>query len=207
MASVGAKDLLDTANIPPLMARSPFATAFRNRCCGRQRLMQRALSWSPSSRSARCAQDGLLLRRQTMNPAAREVLAQRRPGAATAADSSLRHRQRTGGSIVAHPCRCGVTDSVPLWPRAAHGAMNLCWSLDKLRPCRSVEDPMSSSAPSAVPILDVASVPATSIQRRVAVKKYPYRILGHGSPSRPPPTSIARTRQIKTWHGAVPFVT
>ena len=48
----------------------------------------------------------------------------------------------TMGSIVSPSTRCGVTGLRPTFGRVSrHGAMALCWSLDKIGPmCRSVED-------------------------------------------------------------------
>ena len=65
------------------------------------------------------------------------------PGAATAAGLvGFSIGSETMGSIVSPSTRCGVTGLRPTFGRVSrHGAMALCWSLDKLGPmCRSVED-------------------------------------------------------------------
>ena len=64
-------------------------------------------------------------------------------GAATAAGLvGFSIGSETMGSIVSPSTRCGVTGLRPTFGRVSrHGAMALCWSMDKLGPmCRSVED-------------------------------------------------------------------
>ncbi len=65
------------------------------------------------------------------------------PGAATAAGLvGFAIGSETSGSIVTPAAFCGVTGLRPTYGRVSrHGAMALCWTLDKLGPiCRSVED-------------------------------------------------------------------
>jgi Asp-tRNA(Asn)/Glu-tRNA(Gln) amidotransferase A subunit family amidase len=65
------------------------------------------------------------------------------PGSATAAGLvGFSVGSETLGSIVSPSVRCGVTGLRPTYGRVSrHGAMALCWTLDKLGPmCRAVED-------------------------------------------------------------------
>ncbi|HVO51624.1 MAG TPA: amidase, partial [Thermoanaerobaculia bacterium] len=65
------------------------------------------------------------------------------PGAATAAGLvAFSIGSETSGSIVTPAAFCGVTGLRPTYGRVSrHGAMALCWTLDKLGPiCRSAED-------------------------------------------------------------------
>ena len=65
------------------------------------------------------------------------------PGAATAAGLvGFSIGTETMGSIVSPSTRCGVSGLRPTFGRVSrHGAMALCWSMDKIGPmCRSVED-------------------------------------------------------------------
>lgn len=65
------------------------------------------------------------------------------PGSATAAGLvGFSIGTETLGSIVSPSTRCGITGLRPTFGRVSrHGAMALCWSMDKIGPmCRSVED-------------------------------------------------------------------
>ena len=65
------------------------------------------------------------------------------PGAATAAGLvAFSIGSETSGSIITPAAFCGVSGLRPTYGRVSrHGAMALCWSLDKLGPmCRSAED-------------------------------------------------------------------
>src|SRR5207302_10202022 len=65
------------------------------------------------------------------------------PGAAVAAALvAFAIGSETSGSIITPAAYCGVTGLRPTYGRISrHGAMALCWSLDKLGPlCRSAND-------------------------------------------------------------------
>src|SRR5687767_12877979 len=65
------------------------------------------------------------------------------PGAATAAGLvAFSIGSETSGSIITPSAFCGVSGLRPTYGRVSrHGAMALCWTLDKLGPmCRSADD-------------------------------------------------------------------
>jgi Asp-tRNA(Asn)/Glu-tRNA(Gln) amidotransferase A subunit family amidase len=165
----GAKDLLDTANIPTTYGAEPF----RNRIPTADSAVAARLNRAGAVLVAKLSMGALALNDiwfggQTMNPWLLEEGSSGSsagPGAATAAGLvGFAIGSETEGSIVSPSMRCGVTGLRPTFGRVPRtGAMTLCWSLDKLGPmARSVEDTMhvlnAISGPDAG---DVASVPST----------------------------------------------
>ena len=143
----GAKDLLDTANIPTTYGAEPF----RNRVPKANAVVVQRLHDAGAVLVAKLSLGALALNDiwfggQTVNPWLPEEGASGSsagPGAATAAGLvGFAIGSETGGSIVAPSMRCGVNGLRPTFGRVARtGAMTLCWSLDKLGPMtRSVED-------------------------------------------------------------------
>jgi Asp-tRNA(Asn)/Glu-tRNA(Gln) amidotransferase A subunit family amidase len=145
----GAKDLLDTANIPttygaePFMHRVPTAnSAVVSRLNAAGAVLVAKLSLGA------LALNDIWFGGQTMNPWLLEEGSSGSsagPGAAVGAGLvGFAIGSETEGSIVSPSMRCGITGLRPtfgLVPRT--GAMTLCWSLDKLGPMtRSVEDAM-----------------------------------------------------------------
>jgi Asp-tRNA(Asn)/Glu-tRNA(Gln) amidotransferase A subunit family amidase len=165
----GAKDLLDTANIPTTYGAEPF----RNRIPTADSAVAARLNRAGAVLVAKLSLGALALNDiwfggQTMNPWLLEEGSSGSsagPGAATAAGLvGFAIGSETEGSIVSPSMRCGVTGLRPTFGRVPRtGAMTLCWSLDKLGPmARSVEDTMlvldTISGPDEG---DVASVPST----------------------------------------------
>jgi Asp-tRNA(Asn)/Glu-tRNA(Gln) amidotransferase A subunit family amidase len=145
----GAKDLLDTANIPTTYGAEPF----RDRVPKTDATVVQRLNAAGAVLVAKLSLGALALNDiwfggQTMNPWLLEEGASGSsagPGAATAAGLvGFAIGSETGGSIVSPSMRCGVTGLRPTYGRVPRtGAMTLCWSLDKLGPmARSVEDTM-----------------------------------------------------------------
>ena len=145
----GAKDLLDTANIPTTWGAEPY----RNRVPTTDAIVTARLNAAGAVLIAKLSLGALALNDvwfggQTMNPWLLEEGSSGSsagPGAATAAGLvGFAIGSETGGSIVSPSMRCGVTGLRPTFGRVARtGAMTLCWSLDKLGPmARSVEDTM-----------------------------------------------------------------
>lgn len=143
----GAKDLLDTANIPTTWGAEPY----RNRVPTTDAIVTARLNAAGAVLIAKLSLGALALNDiwfggQTMNPWLLEEGSSGSsagPGAATAAGLvGFAIGSETGGSIVSPSMRCGVTGLRPTFGRVARtGAMTLCWSLDKLGPmARSVED-------------------------------------------------------------------
>jgi Asp-tRNA(Asn)/Glu-tRNA(Gln) amidotransferase A subunit family amidase len=165
----GAKDLLDTANIPTTWGAEPF----RNRIPTADSAVVRRLNDAGAVLVAKLSLGALALNDiwfggQTMNPWLLEEGSSGSsagPGAATAAGLvAFAIGSETGGSIVGPSMRCGVTGLRPTYGRVARtGAMTLCWSLDKLGPMtRHVEDAiLVLNAISGPDPGDVASVPST----------------------------------------------
>jgi len=164
----GAKDLLDTANIPTTYGAEPF----RNRIPSADSAVVQRLNAAGAVLVAKLSLGALALNDiwfggQTMNPWLPEEGSSGSsagPGAATAAGLvAFAIGSETGGSIVSPSMRCGVTGLRPTYGRVPRtGAMTLCWSLDKLGPmARSVEDTMlvlnAISGPDAG---DVATIPS-----------------------------------------------
>jgi Asp-tRNA(Asn)/Glu-tRNA(Gln) amidotransferase A subunit family amidase len=164
----GAKDLLDTANIPTTYGAEPF----RDRVPSADAAVVQRLNAAGAVLVAKLSMGALALNDiwfggQTMNPWLLEEGSSGSsagPGAATAAGLvGFAIGSETGGSIVSPSMRCGVTGLRPTYGRVPRtGAMTLCWSLDKLGPmARSVEDTMlvlrAISGPDPG---DVASVPS-----------------------------------------------
>ncbi len=164
----GAKDLLDTANIPTTYGAEPF----RNRVPATDAVVVERLNAAGAVLVAKLSMGALALNDiwfggQTMNPWLLEEGSSGSsagPGAATAAGLvGFAIGSETGGSIVSPSMRCGVTGLRPTYGRVPRtGAMTLCWSLDKLGPmARSVEDTLlvlrAISGPDAG---DLASVPS-----------------------------------------------
>ncbi len=145
----GAKDLLDTANIPTTYGAEPF----RDRIPQADSAVVQRLNAAGAVLIAKLSLGALALNDiwfggQTMNPWLLEEGASGSsagPGAATAAGLvGFAMGSETGGSIVSPSMRCGVTGLRPTYGRVPRtGAMTLCWSLDKLGPMtRCVEDAM-----------------------------------------------------------------
>src|SRR5690349_4595330 len=145
----GAKDLLDTANIPTTYGADPF----RNRIPVQDAVVVQRLEDAGAVLIAKLSLGALALNDiwfggQTLNPWLLEEGASGSsagPGAATAAGLvGFSIGSETGGSIVSPSMRCGITGLRPTYGRVPRtGAMTLCWSLDKLGPMtRSVEDAM-----------------------------------------------------------------
>jgi Asp-tRNA(Asn)/Glu-tRNA(Gln) amidotransferase A subunit family amidase len=164
----GAKDLLDTANIPTTYGAEPY----RNRIPAKDSVVVERLNAAGAILVAKLSLGALALNDvwfggQTMNPWLLEEGSSGSsagPGAATAAGLvGFAIGSETGGSIVSPSMRCGVTGLRPTYGRVPRtGAMTLCWSLDKLGPmARCVEDTMlvlnAISGPDAA---DLASVPS-----------------------------------------------
>ena len=163
----GAKDLLDTANVPTTYGAEPF----RNRVPTDDAVVVKRLHAAGAVLVAKLSLGALALNDiwfggQTMNPWLLEEGSSGSsagPGASTAAGLvGFAMGSETGGSIVGPSMRCGVTGLRPTYGRVPRtGAMTLCWSLDKLGPMtRSVEDTLlvlnTISGPDP---RDIASVP------------------------------------------------
>ncbi len=164
----GAKDLLDTANIPTTYGAEPF----RNRIPTADATVTQRLNEAGAVLIAKLSLGALALNDiwfggQTMNPWLLEEGSSGSsagPGAATAAGLvAFAIGSETGGSIVSPSMRCGITGLRPTYGRVPRtGAMTLCWSLDKLGPmARRVEDTMLVlNAITGPDNQDVASVPS-----------------------------------------------
>jgi Asp-tRNA(Asn)/Glu-tRNA(Gln) amidotransferase A subunit family amidase len=164
----GAKDLLDTADIPTTYGAEPY----RNRVPEKDAAVVRRLNDAGAVLVAKLSLGALALNDiwfggQTMNPWLLEEGSSGSsagPGAATSAGLvGFAMGSETGGSIVSPSMRCGITGLRPTYGRVPRtGAMTLCWSLDKLGPmARRVEDAMlvlhAISGPDAG---DLSSVPS-----------------------------------------------
>jgi Asp-tRNA(Asn)/Glu-tRNA(Gln) amidotransferase A subunit family amidase len=143
----GAKDLLDTAEIPTTYGAEPF----RNRVPAADATVVERLNAAGAVLVAKLSLGALALNDiwfggQTMNPWLLEEGSSGSsagPAAAVAAGLvGFAIGSETGGSIVSPSMRCGVTGLRPTFGRVPRtGAMTLCWSLDKLGPmARCVED-------------------------------------------------------------------
>jgi Asp-tRNA(Asn)/Glu-tRNA(Gln) amidotransferase A subunit family amidase len=164
----GAKDLLDTANIPTTYGAEPF----QHRIPAADATVTTRLNEAGAVLIAKLSLGALALNDiwfggQTMNPWLLEEGSSGSsagPGAATAAGLvAFAIGSETGGSIVSPSMRCGVTGLRPTYGRVPRtGAMTLCWSLDKLGPmARSVEDTMLVlNAITGPDGKDVSSVPS-----------------------------------------------
>jgi Asp-tRNA(Asn)/Glu-tRNA(Gln) amidotransferase A subunit family amidase len=164
----GAKDLLDTANIPTTYGAEPF----RNRVPSQDSTVIQRLNEAGAILVAKLSLGALALNDiwfggQTMNPWLLEEGSSGSsagPGAATAAGLvGFAIGSETGGSIVSPSMRCGVTGLRPTFGRVPRtGAMTLCWSLDKLGPMtRSVEDAITVvQAISGPDNIDISCVPS-----------------------------------------------
>src|SRR5271154_7138403 len=164
----GAKDLLDTANIPTTYGAEPF----QHRIPTADATVTARLNAAGAVLIAKLSLGALALNDiwfggQTMNPWLLEEGSSGSsagPGAATAAGLvAFAIGSETGGSIVSPSMRCGVTGLRPTYGRVPRtGAMTLCWSLDKLGPmARSVEDTMLVlNAITGPDGKDVSSVPS-----------------------------------------------
>jgi Asp-tRNA(Asn)/Glu-tRNA(Gln) amidotransferase A subunit family amidase len=145
----GAKDLLDTANIPTTWGAEPFRTRIPTTdATVTARLNEAGAVLLAKLSLGALALNDIWFGGQTMNPWLLEEGSSGSsagPGAATAAGLvAFAIGSETGGSIVSPSMRCGVTGLRPTYGRVPRtGAMTLCWSLDKLGPmARSVEDTM-----------------------------------------------------------------
>ncbi|MGA8529325.1 MAG: amidase [Acidobacteriaceae bacterium] len=143
----GAKDLVDTADIPTTWGAEPF----RHRVPAKNAAVVNRLDQAGAVLVAKLSLGALALNDvwfggQTKNPWLLEEGSSGSsagPGASTAAGLvAFAIGSETGGSIVGPSMRCGVTGLRPTFGRVARtGAMTLCWSLDKLGPMtRFVED-------------------------------------------------------------------
>jgi Asp-tRNA(Asn)/Glu-tRNA(Gln) amidotransferase A subunit family amidase len=165
----GAKDLLDTKDIPTTWGAEPY----RNRIPQTDGAVTARLNAAGAVLVAKLSLGALALNDiwfggQTMNPWLLEEGSSGSsagPGSAVGAGLvGFAIGSETGGSIVAPTMRCGVTGLRPTYGRVPRtGAMTLCWSLDKLGPmARSVEDTiLVLNAISGPDPGDVASVPST----------------------------------------------
>ena len=154
----GAKDLLDTADIPTTYGAEPF----RNRIPKADATVVKRLHAAGAVLIAKLSLGALALNDiwfggQTMNPWLLEEGSSGSsagPGAATAAGLvRFAIGSETGGSIVGPSMRCGVTGLRPTYGRVPRtGAMTLCWSLDKL-------GPMTRRAEDAILVLHAISGP------------------------------------------------
>ncbi len=145
----GAKDLLDTANIPTTYGAEPFRTRVPTTdATVNQRLNDAGAVLIAKLSLGALALNDIWFGGQTMNPWLLEEGSSGSsagPGAATAAGLvAFAIGSETGGSIVSPSMRCGITGLRPTYGRVPRtGAMTLCWSLDKLGPmARTVEDTM-----------------------------------------------------------------
>jgi Asp-tRNA(Asn)/Glu-tRNA(Gln) amidotransferase A subunit family amidase len=164
----GAKDLLDTANIPTTYGAEPF----RKRVPKANSTVVARLNAAGAVLVAKLSLGALALNDiwfggQTMNPWLLEEGSSGSsagPGAAVAAGLvGFAMGSETEGSIVSPSMRCGITGLRPTFGRVPRtGAMTLCWSLDKLGPMtRGVEDTMLVlKAISGPDPGDLASVPS-----------------------------------------------
>jgi Asp-tRNA(Asn)/Glu-tRNA(Gln) amidotransferase A subunit family amidase len=164
----GAKDLLDTANIPTTYGAEPY----RDRVPAEDAAVIKRLNAAGAVLVAKLSLGALALNDiwfggQTVNPWLLEEGSSGSsagPGAATAAGLvAFAIGSETGGSIIGPSMRCGVTGLRPTYGRVPRtGAMTLCWSLDKLGPMtRHVEDAMIVlRAISGFDAGDYASVPS-----------------------------------------------
>jgi Asp-tRNA(Asn)/Glu-tRNA(Gln) amidotransferase A subunit family amidase len=145
----GAKDLLDTANIPTTYGAEPY----RKRVPKDNSAVVARLNAAGAVLVAKLSLGALALNDvwfggQTMNPWLLEEGSSGSsagPGAAVAAGLvGFAMGSETEGSIVSPSMRCGITGLRPTFGRVPRtGAMTLCWSLDKLGPMtRCVEDTM-----------------------------------------------------------------
>ena len=143
----GAKDLLDTANIPTTWGAEPF----RDRVPTADATVTQRLNAAGAVLVAKLSLGALALNDiwfggQTMNPWLLEEGSSGSsagPGSAVGAGLvGFAIGSETGGSIVSPSMRCGVTGLRPTFGRVPRtGAMTLCWSLDKLGTmARGVED-------------------------------------------------------------------
>jgi Asp-tRNA(Asn)/Glu-tRNA(Gln) amidotransferase A subunit family amidase len=164
----GAKDLLDTANIPTTYGAEPY----RTRVPAQDAVVVKRLHDAGAVLVAKLSLGALALNDiwfggQTMNPWLLDEGSSGSSagsGAATAAGLvGFSIGSETGGSIVGPSMRCGVTGLRPTYGRVPRtGAMTLCWSLDKLGPMtRGVEDGLLVlQAISGPDPGDVSSVPS-----------------------------------------------
>ena len=143
----GAKDLLDTKDIPTTYGAEPY----RDRRPTKNAAVTDRLEKAGAVLIAKLSLGALALNDiwfggQTNNPWLPEEGSSGSsagPGAATAAGCvSFAMASETGGSIIGPAMRNGVTGLRPTYGRVPRtGAMTLCWSLDKLGPmARYVED-------------------------------------------------------------------
>ena len=163
----GAKDLLDTANIPTTYGAEPY----RKRVPKANSTVVARLNAAGAVLVAKLSLGALALNDiwfggQTMNPWLLEEGSSGSsagPGAAIAAGLvGFAIGSETEGSIVSPSMRCGIAGLRPTFGRVPRtGSMTLCWSLDKLGPMtRSVEDTMLVlKAISGPDPGDLASVP------------------------------------------------
>ena len=145
----GAKDLLDTANIPTTYGAEPY----RDRIPTQDATVTARLNEAGAVLIAKLSLGALALNDvwfggQTMNPWLLEEGSSGSsagPGAAVAAGLvAFAIGSETQGSIVSPCMRCGVTGLRPTFGRVPRtGAMTLSWTCDKLGPMtRSVADAM-----------------------------------------------------------------
>jgi len=164
----GAKDLLDTANIPTTWGAEPF----QHRVPVEDAVVTKRLNDAGAVLVAKLSLGALALNDiwfggQTMNPWLPEEGSsgsRAAPGAAVAAGLvGFANGAEPQGSIISPSMRCGVTGLRPTFGRVPRtGAMTLSWTCDKLGPmARRVEDTMLVlQAISGYDAGDLASVPS-----------------------------------------------
>jgi aspartyl-tRNA(Asn)/glutamyl-tRNA(Gln) amidotransferase subunit A len=149
----GVKDLLATKGIPTTWGAAPFreqvfdedatvVTKLRDAgavLIGKLAMVELAGGFGYNNADASFTGPG----RTPWNPQYWSGGSSSGPGAATAAGLvAFSIGSETSGSIVTPAAFCGVTGLRPTYGRVSrHGAMALCWTLDKLGPiCRTAED-------------------------------------------------------------------
>ncbi|MFN7939334.1 MAG: amidase [Bryobacteraceae bacterium] len=143
----GAKDLLATKGIPTTYGAEPFQNQVLDYDATVVERLEKAGAVLVAKLSmGALAMGGLWFGGMTKTPWDTERTSSGSSagsGSATAAGLvGFSIGTETLGSIISPSIRCGVTGLRPTYGRVSrHGAMALCWTLDKIGPiCRSVED-------------------------------------------------------------------
>ncbi|NWG12143.1 MAG: amidase [Acidobacteria bacterium] len=143
----GAKDLLATQGIPTTWGAKPYENqVFDYDATVVERLHRAGAVLIAKLSMGELAQGPRWFRETTRNPwDASRPSSGSSAGSASATAAGLvgfSIGTETLGSIVSPASTCGVTGLRPTFGRVSrHGAMALCWSMDKIGPiCRSVED-------------------------------------------------------------------
>ncbi len=143
----GAKDLFDTNGIPTTWGAAPY----KDRVPNRDATVVRKLETAGAVLIAKLALGALAYgdrwfggrTNNPFDPSQGSSGSSAGSAAATAAGLvAFSLGTETYGSIMSPSIRCGTTGYRPTFGRVSrHGAMTLCWSLDKVGPiCRSAED-------------------------------------------------------------------